>query len=145
MIKQKQLFRHKPAEGIYGDCHRTVIACLLNKMPEEVPNFGIHVGNATAFHKAVDEYLATQDLAIVEIPYNDTLENILNAQVATNKNSYFLLAGESKTGVNHSVIGYGGAIEWDPSLDDSGIVGPCDDGYYWISHLVPLFMKEVRE
>ena len=23
----------------------------------------------------------------------------------------------------------------DPSLDDSGIVGPCDDGFYWVQYI----------
>lgn len=27
--KQKQAFKHDPANGIYGDCYRTGIACIL--------------------------------------------------------------------------------------------------------------------
>jgi hypothetical protein len=40
-------------------------------------------------------------------------------------------------GTAHVVIALNDAIVWDPALDDSGIVGPADDGYYWIEFLVP--------
>jgi hypothetical protein len=39
--------------------------------------------------------------------------------------------------VNHTVVCRGGRIEWDPSMDDAGIVGPCDDGFYWVTWLIP--------
>ena len=33
MTPHKQLYRHDPANGIYGDCGRAVIACLLDRPP----------------------------------------------------------------------------------------------------------------
>jgi hypothetical protein len=38
MTPHKQRFRHDPANGIYGDCWRTAIACLLDIQPEEIPH-----------------------------------------------------------------------------------------------------------
>ena len=35
----KQLNEHNPDEGVYGDCYRTAIGCLLNIPPEFVPHF----------------------------------------------------------------------------------------------------------
>ena len=39
MIRRRQLFRHEPHNVIYGDCHRTAIACLLDMEPWQVPHF----------------------------------------------------------------------------------------------------------
>ena len=32
-----------------------------------------------------------------------------------------------------SVVCRDGAIACDPGQDDPGIVGPCDDGFYWVT------------
>lgn len=140
MIKQKQLFRHKPEEGLYGDCHRTCIACLMDCDVTDVPNFGEHYGNVEAFFAAEKAFLKSRNLAMVNIPFvGDSLENTLNAMKVANPGQYFILGGQSRTGVNHSVIACDGEIVWDPSLTDAGIIGPCSDTYYWVSFLVPLW------
>lgn len=146
MIKQKQLFRHKPEEGIIGDCERTAIACLLDKRPEEVPHFGeAFFDDGEAFNKMEDAYLLTQGYTRIQVIYQDTLENVLEALRFMAKDVYYLLSGRSKTGCNHTVIGCGGEIVWDPSLDDSGIVGPCNDGYYWVAYIVSIkFMRKTE-
>ena len=43
----------------------------------------------------------------------------------------FILGGRSSNGHGHSVVAGNGAILWDPSLDDAGIVGPLEDGMWW--------------
>lgn len=139
MIFQKQAFRHRPEDGVYGDCHRTAIACLLDLPKEDVPNFGEHYGDYAAFHAAEQEFLARHDLATVAVAYSGTLEQVLACQKAVNPDVYYLLGGTSRTGCGHTVVGLGGEIIWDPSLDDAGIVGPMDDGFYWVSFLAPLF------
>ena len=35
----KQLYRHDPENGVWGDCYRTAWACLLDLEPEDVPHF----------------------------------------------------------------------------------------------------------
>ena len=35
----KQLHKHDPDNGVWGDCHRTAIGCLLDIEPELIPNF----------------------------------------------------------------------------------------------------------
>lgn len=140
MIKRKQLFKHQPELGIYGDCHRTAIACLMDLEPEEVPHFGTDFEDAEKFNQRVDEYLASQFLAQISVVYDCDLEIILKHMATLNPNAYYLLSGTSKTGVNHTVCALGGEIIWDPSTTDAGIIGPCDDGLYWITHIVPSFM-----
>lgn len=142
MIKRKQLFRHKPEQGTYGDCHRTCIACLLDIEPEQVPHWGMHYGDSDKFLAASQDYLATQGLTAVQSWVKaESLEQLLDTQALINPDVYYLLTGQSKNGCNHVVICLNDKIIHDPSLDDSGIIGPCDgdkDGWYWIDYLVPL-------
>jgi hypothetical protein len=141
MIKQKQLYRHKPAEGVIGDCHRTAIACMLDLDVTAVPHFGKeHYEDPVAFHAAFKGWLEKEHgVTTVTIGYADvSLAEMLQSQAYHAKGVYYLLGGFSRTLVNHTVVGCGGEIAWDPSLDDAGITGPCDDGVFWITYLVPL-------
>lgn len=144
---QKQLFSHNPPHS-YGDCQRTVFACLLDMKPEDIPNFGIHIGNAAAWDIAVDDFLVSQNLYFTRVYYSGDigLEAVLRTQKLTNPGMYYMLVGESRNGVNHVVIGLNDKIIHDPSIDNSGIVGPCTgeveaDRMYCVEFLVPLFMR----
>ncbi|MES2685718.1 MAG: hypothetical protein V4706_02790 [Pseudomonadota bacterium] len=131
----KQLFHHKPEEGIYGDCHRTAIACLLDKLPKDVPHFGVHFNDGKAFEAAVKEFLQLHDLFPMQFAFTGELQPILDYMGASNPGIHYMLCGRSRTGVNHTVVALDNAIVWDPSITDAGIVGPCDDGYFWIMTL----------
>ncbi len=141
MTPQKQLYLHKPAEGISGDCYRTAIACLLDRAPAEVPHFYDHNVAPGDGEQHRDAWLAEQGWFRVAIAFNSDLVSLLRMMEALNPGTYYILSGFSRTGVNHSVIGCGGEIVHDPSLTDAGIVGPCDDGFYWIELLLPIAMK----
>ena len=142
MIQRKQLFRHNPELGIYGDCNRTAIACLLDLEPEQVPHFGEDYRDSDAFQRREREWLTSQGWCAVSSAYNSPLDDVLRVQEIINPGVYYLLGGKSRTGCGHSVIGCGGEIVWDPSLDDSGIVAPFDsDGLYWVTWLVPISMR----
>lgn len=138
MTPYKQLNRHKPSDGLIGDCWRTSIACLLDKRPEEVPHFCDTCWNdgVTAARNA-RSYLATQGLSHIEYAMAGDLVSVLASVGASNPGLYYLLGGNSKTGCGHSVVCCDSEIVWDPSLDDVGIVGPMDDGYFWVTWLVP--------
>lgn len=144
MTPHKQKFKHDPENGVYGDCHRTVIACLLDKAdPDEVPHIGAEqYADVREFNKHFDDYLHTQGLCQVYIPFESTLERLLECAAVWFPNAYYILSGESRTGVNHSVVACGAEIVWDPSPNDAGIVGPCDDGFYWVTYFTPLYRKE---
>jgi hypothetical protein len=142
MIFQKQAFRHRPDEGVFGDCHRTAIACMLNLPRDKVPNFGEHWGDPEGFEEAVRAFLRERELAAVNVVFAAPLADVLQTMGAVNPAAYYLLGGTSTTGVGHTVVGHGGRIVLDPSLDDAGIVGPMDDGYFWITFLVPLCTVE---
>jgi hypothetical protein len=143
MTPHKQLFRHKPEEGQIGDCWRTSIACLLDKRPEEVPHL---IETCWQDHeegrRRTAAYLATQGLASIEYAMTGDLRDVLRSVGGINPGLHYLLGGMSRTGVNHSVVCCDDAIVWDPSITDAGIIGPMDDGFYWITWLVPLALRK---
>ena len=137
MTPQKQRFRHKPEEGEFGDCHRTCLACILGIDRDLVPNFGVHYGDVAKFLASEAEFLASIGMRAIDIPFQGTvsLGTMLESLGRLVPNAHLIFAGQSRTGLNHSVIIKDGEIVWNPSLDDVGIIGPCDDGHYWITIL----------
>lgn len=136
MTPYKQLYRHNPEEGIWGDCHRTAIGCLLDIPPENVPHF--MEGGKEDWHKAEEAWLREKGLKAFVVLFQADLDKVLEHLELMNPKVYGLLGGMSRTGCGHSVVICGGEIVWDPSLNDSGIVGPMDDGFYWVTYFTPV-------
>lgn len=136
MIKHKQLYKHVPEHGIYGDCLRTVYACLLDKSPEDIPNFGEYWENIRKWEEEEHKWLDKNGLVNYSFPFDGSLNEVLNFQGKYFKDKFWILTGTSKNKVNHVVICMGNKIYWDTSIDNSGIEGPADDGFYWISILM---------
>lgn len=141
MMYHKQRFLHKPEEGTYGDCDRTVMACLLNLNPDDVPHWGIHYDDYAAFEKMKRDWLATRGLFEQSFAFDCTRERLTEYLGSAFGNVYVLLTGTSRTGCHHVVITRNGEIIHDTSLTDAGIIGPCDDGLWWCSLLLPLALK----
>ncbi len=141
MKPQKQLFRHFPADGVYGDCHRTAIAIVLDMDAKDVPHFmdasAYGEGGAKKSHDRFEAWLNERGICTIHVlfPGEMRLDQILTTIEMCNHRSRpaFILAGTSRNGTNHSVVACDGVIACDPSLDDNGIIGPCDDGYYWVT------------
>lgn len=141
MKKQKQLIRHRPNEGLYGDCFRTAIAAALDMNAADVPHFmdgTAGKGDAPKAHDDAEAWLNERGLTQINIlfPGETPIDQMLTTVKNCNPHSpgiVFLLGGESRSGVNHVVLCCDGEIVCDPSPVDSGIVGPCDDGYYWVT------------
>lgn len=143
MIKRKQIFRHDPANGTFGDCHRTCIACLLDLEPEQVPHWGVHYHEPEKFNAMAQEFLKTQGLMFVTSAFgNCSVDDLLCSQGKINPGAYYLLTGKSARGCNHVVICLNDKIVHDPHPSDVGITGPTDEGWYWIDYLVPLRFTE---
>lgn len=139
MTPQKQLNRHDPENGVYGDCYRTVIACLLDLKPEEVPHVHEHNGsmNMQDQQDMMNAWLEARGMVEVSVACDGSigLETALEVMARWSMGTRYMLTGMSRTGCNHVVVCKGREIEWDPSLNDSGIVGPADDGYFWFGFL----------
>src|SRR3990172_6846928 len=143
MIFQKQKFRHFPPESI-GDCWRTAVACMLNLPVDAVPHFNNYWPETEeTAKKAFEEerqFLESFGLRSVRCVYHGDCapEVLLTAFGTNNPGIYYLVTGSSRNGCNHVVIACDEKVVWDPAIDDSGIVGPSDDGYYHIEVYVPL-------
>ncbi len=143
MKPQKQLNRHRPTEGIFGDCHRTAIAVILDMDAADVPHFmdgkdgkGADLGVWEAQERWLNERGMTAISVAFpgECPLDQVLLAVKNANIQQ-PNLCYMLGGESANGVNHSVVCRGAEIVCDPGQDDPGIVGPCDDGFYWVTFM----------
>lgn len=140
MIPLKQQYRHDPPR-IWGDCHRACIASILELPLAAVPNFHEpppgepwHAARAAIRER---EFLIARGFVPITTAFtSDTpLADILHSQRHYNPDTYWILGGTSKNGVGHSVVVYDGRIVHDPSLDESGIVGPMDEGHYWATYI----------
>jgi len=88
-----------------------------------------------AFYAAVDEYLKPLGLCEDQTALTGELQGVLDWMLAVNPNAAWILAGRSPRDVNHSVVCKGGEIIHDPSMDGGDVVGPCSDGFYWVSFI----------
>lgn len=134
-----QRIKHAPDEGSYGDCHRAAIASVLELPYEDVPHFVHDFCSSEEFRRREVEFLAKHGLFPVLVPFSfeDAIEAVLGTLARLNSDDVvFLLGGRSRTGVNHTVVCHGGKIAHDPSPTKAGIIGPCDDGFYWVTFFV---------
>lgn len=139
----KQLFLHRPEQGIYGDCERAAWATILDLDILDVPHFFEGGCSANEAVKRQRAFEATLGLYHITLPFcvDAGVEGVLAAMGYNNPNAEYLLVGQSRNGTNHTVVCRGDKIVHDPALDNSGIVGPCDDGWFWIT----IFLKASKE
>ena len=141
MTPQKQKYKHNPEIGHYGDCDRTTIACILNIPRDDVPNWAElfwPTNDTEGWEKAKKQWLKARGFGIVTMYYHDCEPSeILNYVGHFNQDVYWLLTGMSKNKTNHVVICKGNQIVWDTAIDDSGIVGPTSDSFYYVDFIVP--------
>lgn len=135
--RQKQAFKHDPENGVYGDCSRTVTACLLGIPRDMVPH--VHKEESTQeFFAREDAYLASKGLWRMCIAFEGAMPiaDVLHHGKTFSRGHEYALVGKSRNGTNHIVICEQDYIAWDTAIDDSGIVGPSDDGYWWLEFIV---------
>lgn len=147
MIYHKQRFRHLPEEGQYGDCMRTVLACLLDKQLDEVPHFLQDFCKSTEFNRRVDAYLKSQGLSRWVAWYPGDLKGVLECQADNNPDLYWLLSGTSPRGCCHVVICKGGEIIHDTALDatEQTFIGPCSNDHWEVEVLTPLLTERNKD
>jgi hypothetical protein len=132
----RQLITHNPEVGDYGDCHRTCIASIFDLAPEQVPHFcrGVDGRANPAWDIEERAWLKARGFAKSSFPFYATDDVDFAAVLATtaqfSRGVPMILGGQSSLGCNHSVVIMDGEIVSDPS--GNGIVGPCDDGYFWV-------------
>lgn len=139
MIPLKQRFRHDPDNGVTGDCHRAAIASVLELSLDEVPHIMDGMPSAEVAQERNDAFVATLGLVMIDFPFpggDDPVEGlriVLHNMAVCNRDVYYLLGGTSKNGCGHTVVCLNNDIVHDPVIDGSGIVGPMEDGFYWVT------------
>ena len=146
MIFRNQLYRNEPHNEIYGDCQRTVIACLLDLEPHAVPHFVQNQYTTPGYdwQDAMEAFLNERGLTYTEIQLTGeaSLSDVLSTRISF-PDHYYILAGMSPRGVNHVVIGCGDKIVWDPHPDATGLIGPLNYGVWEMAFIQPISMKRV--
>lgn len=138
----KQLYRHQPEYEIMGDCYRTCIANIFGLMPWEVPHF-----NVDYEADASSDWLEELGFQQFYFQCGGDLDNALWELSLLAPGELFILSGESRTRVNHSVLARDGEIIHDPSLTNAGIIGPIKrkdyfNGEFILKEMTPV-MREI--
>lgn len=135
----KQKFLHDPDNGVYGDCHRTAIACLLDLEQDEVPHFLYDGCDAVEFKRREKEFLNSRGLNLFEVDYGGEIKDVMNYIASVNPNIPYLLYGKSPRGTCHTVVCVNNKMMHDPHPDDTFVCAPCgSEAYYRIAILTPL-------
>lgn len=137
MKYHKQTILHDPANGKWGDCFRTCLACLLDLDPHEVPHF-MHGGDLDMGEvwASVDEWLSERGLQRAVFAFQADVDEVLQTMGHMNPTVAYMLMGESPRGTNHEVVARGGEIVNDPHPEGGGLVGPADNGFVYVEMLV---------
>jgi hypothetical protein len=135
----KQLNRHDPASGVWGDCWRTALGCLFDLEPAEVPHFLDGGPDPDVFIAHYKSWLAERGFCTFQVCWNTDLESVLSYMRTVNPGVYYLLSGMSPRSTTHVVIGLDDQIVHDPAIDGGGLIAPCaEDGFYWVEVLIPI-------
>lgn len=129
--------RHDPEGKTWGDCHRACIATVLSLPLAAVPHFADGWPTGEEFKRREREYLASLGLVPIDAIYQPPADCnhglILHVVGTMNPGVPYILGGTSRNRVDHSVVCLDDRIAHDPSPDQPGIVGPCADGWYWVT------------
>lgn len=137
MIPTRQRIKHDPENGKYGDCHRAVIASILEMPIDGVPHFAEDgTTRPDEMYVRCEQWLHERGLATVDVVYpgeislNEVLRAVAHGTRFTPQ--YYILGGTSRAGCGHSVVCFKNEILHDPS--GNGIVGPLN-GNWWITFI----------
>lgn len=138
MTPLRQIIKHDPEAGQWGDCQRTCIAVIMDLEAEDVPHFcDGHPARADKrpWDQQQAEWLALYGLSAATFAYSGgvSLEQVMTWTSKQNPRTPMMLAGRSSLGCNHVVVVLDGEIVCDPS--GNGIVGPTTDNTWEVSVL----------
>lgn len=131
MIYREQSIKHNEGEGEYGDCFRTALACVLDMEPSQVPHF--MDGFPDDWAEQMNDWLLSNGFFAVEFAFDGSVEYALKAMGLWSKDTEYLIAGRTIGGTDHQCVGRNDQIIHDPEPRKPGLVGPCSDGFVWIT------------
>ena len=149
MRRHKQQFMNKPELGQYGDCHRTVMACLLDIEVDQSPHFigeferrkAQDVRDEYSWADEQEKWLNSLGYTTVDVAFQGEIKSLFDWMSVRNPGRLYVLGGQSPRGTNHSVVCCGGEFHHDPHPDGGFLVGPMDYGFWEVTFVLPLSMK----
>lgn len=134
MTPCRNLSRHDPELGKWGDCHRCCVAAILDLDPAAVPHFAqIEHETGRSWIELLREWLAELGFAYFVTVYTGdvTFETLLEITAGNAPGVPLILGGAAAVSpsVGHSVVIQDGAVVMDPS--NSGICGPLPETGLW--------------
>ena len=156
MTPYRQLVQHAPSLGLWGDCYRTAIGCLLDYPPEAVPHFADNAGMVSPKETAylVNKWLGEKlSLRTIEIPFSGDydVQDIIDGIGKLNPGSEYLFSGNTRIGTPHVVVCRGKEQIHDPSCGDFWIVDPHDEQkedegrWFWATFLAVDFNSHLKD
>lgn len=145
MTPYKQIVMHNPDAGVYGDCYRTAIGCLLDLHPSQLPNF---VGDALSAGLGQKEAEVAAKAWLKERGYALLSFAFLASHKEHGRTMFgdtpYLLTGQSPNyDCAHTTVGrWDFEVLWDPASSGKGLAGPYKDpdvgDVYFVEFIVPL-------
>lgn len=136
MQYHKQLNKHAPENGIFGDCYRTAIACIIDKHPRDVPHF-YDLDNGRIQSEKMVEYLRDSGIRMIHTAYKvESIKDVLKVGKANFGGLHYVLSGMGDRDVNHCVVCVDDKLLHDPHNSDSFLNGPCEDGLWHVEIIV---------
>lgn len=149
MKYHRSIVKHDPKAGSYGDCFRACVASVFNyRQITDVPHF-LEKGPGSNWGEYHRWLARTHDAYSMSVPLNvETLEDVFTfTRMSFSFNFPYILTGTSIAGVNHCVVANWFGIIHDPSAEPDQqhtIIGPTDDGLFWIECFVLNTQKEIH-
>lgn len=129
----KQEIIHNPEANQYGDCQRAAIATVLQIPIDQVPHFGEGGPDSMEFFDRIRKFLEPRNLGLFTVPFQSCpIRDVLLMMELNNEGLVYMLSGMSPRGVNHVVVCKGGEIIHDPHPSNDRLIGPCNDGHWWV-------------
>ncbi len=139
MTPYRQIVKHDPERGQFGDCARTCIASILDLPLESVPNFAEAWHDTDKFWRGINEFLAERGLGCFSVAFNMEVADVLSMMQHHNENLYYMLGVGTPKGTDHFVVCRGGVLVSDPAAyDDPTLFRRDSSGNTWINVFVPL-------
>lgn len=137
MKRIKQLIKHDPDNGKWGDCYRTCVAMAMGMEPEHVPHFCD--GGDRSGIDGCRKWLSGQGLGLWRAfyPGEYSFSDILVTFGLYSEGVPIIMTGYGKRGVNHCVVVLDGEVFCDPATgkaDPEPFLGPAQgdgESFWW--------------
>lgn len=150
ILPQKQLIKHDPSSGQFGDCYRTCVAVVLGVDASEVPHV-CEKGWCNADDLdgliAMREHLRSMGLDISKSVFNGDLRwtDFRKWMGKFNPNTAIIVTGETTKGTNHCVVMIGREVVCDPITGHpnqepfSGAALADGERNWWVEVITPIY------